>query len=265
MKYVLKVLAAFRDFLFLATRHWVSALGVALATFASISFLVILAMELGGFPAGNYRGIISYIILPTIFVVGLILIPIGLRLLRKREKAGKPTTFPVLNFNDPRLRSIALLVFLLTIGNLMIVSVATYKGLEVMHGDAFCGGTCHTVMQPEAVAHSVTTHQNVDCADCHIGEGAAHFARAKLNGARQMVEFILGDFSRPIPQPTAVPNTICTRCHAPERFEGERLHIRRTYGEEEKAVEKVTIFRMLPGGFRDGKWQGAHQHNGMKI
>src|SRR4029079_4058749 len=116
--------------------------------------------------------------------------------------AGKPTTFPVLNFNEPRLRSIALLVFALTILNLMIVSIATYKGIEVLHGDAFCGGTCHNVMQPQAVAHEVTTHAHVYCADCHIGEGAAHFAKAKLSGARQMVEFILGDYSRPVPQPT---------------------------------------------------------------
>jgi NapC/NirT cytochrome c family, N-terminal region len=265
MKPILKALSAVRDFIFLATRHWISAIGVALASFASVSFLVILAMELGGVEAGNYRGIISYIILPTIFVIGLVLIPIGLRLLRKREKAGHATTFPVLNFNDPRLRSIVLLVFALTILNLMIVSVATYKGLEVMHGDAFCGTTCHNVMQPEAVAHQATTHANVYCADCHIGEGAAHFAKAKLNGARQMFEFILGDYSRPVPQPVAVPTAICVRCHAPERDSGERLHIRRTYGDQEKPVEQVTIFRTLIGGLRDGKWHGAHAHNGLKI
>jgi len=265
MKYILKILSAVRDFLFLATRHWVSATGVVLSSFAAISFLTILALALGGAEEGNYRGIISYVILPTIFVVGLVLIPIGLRLLRKREKAGKPTSFPVLNFNDPRLRSITLLVFALTVVNLMIISVATYKGLSVMHGDAFCGGTCHNVMQPQAVAHQNTTHAEVYCADCHIGEGAAHFAKAKLNGARQMVEFIFGDYDRPVPQPVPVKNTICTRCHAPERFWDDRLIIRRHYGDEEKAVEKVTILRMLVGGLRDGKWVGAHQHNGMKI
>jgi|SoiMethySBSTD1v2_1073268.scaffolds.fasta_scaffold77814_2 hypothetical protein len=265
MNPILKVLSAIRDFIFLSTRHWLSTIGVALATFASISFLVILAMELGGVPVGHYRGLISYIILPSIFVFGLVLIPIGLRLLRKREKAGQPTTFPVLNFNDPRVRSIALLVFALTVLNLMIVSVATYKGVEVMERDEFCGATCHNVMQPEAVAHQVTPHANVKCVDCHIGEGAAHFARAKLNGARQGLEFLLGDYSRPVPQPTHVPSAICTSCHDPERFLGDQLHIRRTYGDQEKPVEQVTIFRTLIGGLRDGKWHGSHAHNGMKI
>ena len=266
-KWILKALSTIRDFLFLATRDWVSATGVVLASFAAISFLIILAMTIGGEEEGNYRGIISYLILPAIFIFGLVLIPIGIRRVRRRERAGQATSFPVINFNDPRVRNIALLVFALTVLNLMIVSVATYKGLHVLHSDAFCGETCHSVMAPEAVAHGVTPHSRVYCADCHVGEGAAHFARSKLNGTRQMVEFILGDYSKPVPQPTAVPNAICVRCHATERYGEDRLHIRRTFGDEEKAVQKVTIIRMLVGGFRDGKWQpkGAHGHNGLKI
>lgn len=265
MKFILKFLATVRDFVWLAARHWISAIGVALTTLASISFLAVLALELSGAPQGNYRGIITYLILPAIFVLGLVLIPIGIHQLRKREKAGQPTGFPVFNFNEPRLRSIALLVVFLTIVNLMIVSTATFKGLEVMHSDAFCGGTCHNVMQPQAVAHLITPHANVYCVDCHIGEGAGHFVKAKLRGATQMVQFIAGDYSRPVPQPTAVPNFICTRCHATDRFSEDRLHVRRIFGNQEKAVEKDTIYRMLVGGFRDGKWQGVHRHNGMKI
>jgi hypothetical protein len=98
-----------------------------------------------------------------------------------------------------------------------------------------------------------------------IGEGAGHFVKAKLRGATQMVQFLAGAYSRPVPQPTEVPNAICTRCHAVDRFTEDRLHIRRIFGDEEKAVEKDTIYRMLVGGLRDGKWKGVHQHNGLKI
>ena len=265
MNAIKKALSAFRDFLFLATRNWVSALGVILASFAAISFLAILSINIGGEERGNYQGIISYLILPVIFVLGLVLIPIGLRIIRRREKAGAPTGFPVLNFNDPRVRTIALVVFVLTVLNLMMISVATYRGLHVLHSDAFCGETCHNVMEPQAVAHDVTTHSNVYCADCHVGEGAAHFARSKLNGARQMFEFILGDYSRPVPQPTGVPSTICVRCHETDQYREDRLHIRRTFDDSEKPAEKVTIFRTLIGGFRNGKWKGAHTHNGMRV
>ncbi|MGO8968136.1 MAG: NapC/NirT family cytochrome c [Myxococcaceae bacterium] len=272
MNFPNKLFSTVRDFFWRATRQWVSAIGVALTTIAAISFLVILALELSGQEMGNYIGIFSYLILPAVFVAGLVLIPIGLRLLRKKEQAGQLTGFPVLNFNEPGLRTTALVIVLLTVVNLMIVSVATFKGLEVMHGDAFCGNTCHNVMQPEAVAHltsaksdTAAAHADVHCVDCHIGEGPAHFVKAKLRGVGQMFEFLGGDYSRPVPQPTPVASAICTRCHAAERFTEDRLHILRKYGDKEKAIEKATIYLMRVGGFRDGKWHGVHQHNGMTV
>jgi NapC/NirT cytochrome c family, N-terminal region len=267
-----KLFSTLRDFFWRATRQWVSAIGVALATVAAISFLVILALQLGGRDTGNYIGIFSYLILPAIFLVGLVLIPIGLALLRKRERAGQPTGFQVLNFNDPRVRTTALVILLLTVVNLMILSVATFKGVEVLESNAFCGDTCHNVMQPEAIAHltsaksdTAAAHADVYCVDCHVGEGAAHFVKAKLRGAGQMVEFFTGKYSRPVPQPTPVLSAICTRCHAAERFTEDRLQILRKYGDQEKAIERVTIYLMRVGGFRDGKWHGVHQHNGMKV
>ena len=272
LNFLNRVFSALRDFFWRATRNWISAIGVALTTIAAMSFLVTLSLELGGLEKGNYVGIFSYLILPIIFLVGLVLIPIGLRLVRKSERAGQPTGFPVLDFNNPRLRTTALIVLLLTVLNLMIVSLATFKGVEVLESNAFCGTTCHNVMQPEAVAHltsaksdTAAAHADVNCVDCHVGEGAAHFVKAKLRGTGQMWEFITSTYSRPAPQPTPVVNAICTRCHAAERFTEDRLQILRKYGDQEKAIEKVTINLMRVGGFRDGKWHGVHQHNGMKI
>ena len=73
--------AGMRDLFWRSTRHWVSALGVFLTTVSAVSFLTILAMDLAG-ARDTYGGIISYLILPLIFVIGLVLIPIGLRLQR---------------------------------------------------------------------------------------------------------------------------------------------------------------------------------------
>jgi nitrate/TMAO reductase-like tetraheme cytochrome c subunit len=264
VKLVGKAFTAVRDLFWRATRHWVSAIGVVLTTVAGISFLTILGLELSGRTRDNYAGIISYLILPLLFVIGLVLIPIGLRLQRKREKEGQPAGFPVLDFNNPRLRTTALLVVVLTVVNLMIVSTATFKGLKVMESDRFCGNTCHNVMQPEAVAHEVTTHASVACVDCHIAEGTGHFVKAKLRGAAQMVEFLAGRYPRPVP-PVEVSSAICTECHATERFSEDRLHVRRMFGDGEKAVQTYNIYRMLVGGDRDGKWQGVHRHNGLKV
>ncbi len=255
-----------RDFFWRATRHWISAVGAALTTLSAMAFLTLFTVELGGVDLGNYTGILSYLILPAVFLVGLVLIPVGLWRLRKLEAAGKRAAgFPVIDFNLPRVRNLALVVASLTAVNLMVASTATVKGLEVMHQDQFCGGSCHTLMQPEAVAHKATSHANVNCVDCHIGEGVGHFAKAKLRGATQLLQFMVGDVTRPVPQPIVVKNEICVRCHATERYTDDRLHVRRTYSDDEKAVEKVTVFRSLVGGYRDGEWTGAHRHNGLKI
>jgi hypothetical protein len=264
VRFLEKVLVAVRDLVWRATRHWVSAIGVILTTVSAVSFLTILAVELAGQMNDNYSGIISYLILPLLFVIGLALIPIGLRLQRRREAAGHRAGFPVLDFNNARLRTTALLIVVLTIANLMIISTATFKGLQVMESDKFCGGTCHNVMQPEAVAHQITNHSNVACVDCHIGEGTGHFVKAKLRGAAQAVEFLAGNYPRPVP-PAHVQTAICTRCHATERFGEERLHIRRMFSDGEKSVQTYTIYRLLVGGLRDGKWHGVHRHNGLNI
>jgi hypothetical protein len=105
----------------------------------------------------------------------------------------------------------------------------------------------------------------VGCADCHVGEGAAHFVEAKLRGARQLWQFVRNDIRRPAPQPTDVLAVNCARCHSSEKYTEDRLRIARHYSDDEKAVEKTSVWRMRVGGLRDGAWSGAHTHNGMKV
>ncbi len=265
MNPIARLASGTRDLLWRATRHWISSSGVFLAAISGISFLAMFALELSGRDLGPYTGIISYLILPGLFVLGLLMVPLGLLLLRRRERKGASAPFPILDFNSPRVRTISLVVVLLTVLNFMVASTATFKGLEVLHGDQFCGQTCHSVMAPEADTHPITAHANVYCADCHVGEGAGHFAKSKLRGVTQMWQFITGDVKRPAPQPTEIPMVNCTRCHAANRYVEDKLKIRHLYGEDEKSAEKITVYRMLIGGRRDGQWSGIHKHNGMKI
>lgn len=257
--------AAGRDFLWRAMRHWLSGLGVFLTTMSAASFLTVLALELSGRNLGSYVGIISYLILPLVFILGLVLIPLGLARLRRLEREGVVKGFPVVDFNDARVRTVGVVLAVATVVNLMVVSTATFKGLEVMHTDAFCGGACHSVMAPEDVAHRVTAHSNVLCVDCHIGEGAQHFVSAKLRGATQLLQMISGRIDRPAPQPTEVASEICTRCHAAGRWGEDRVHLRKLYSADAQAAETTTVWRSNAGGERDGRWQGSHAHLAMKV
>ena len=68
-----------------ALRNPVSALGVALTTASGLIFLFLVALDLFGFFQNPYIGIVIFVIVPALFVVGLLLIPVGVRLARRRS------------------------------------------------------------------------------------------------------------------------------------------------------------------------------------
>ena len=66
-------------------------------------------MEQLGFEGGPYLGILTYLILPVIFITGLIMIPIGAilyrRKLRRMHGDEHTTLLPVFDLNNPRTRN----------------------------------------------------------------------------------------------------------------------------------------------------------------
>jgi len=53
------------------TRNPVSLVGVAITTVAAVLFLSLFAVEMSGFHGNPYLGIISYIVVPTIFAIAI--------------------------------------------------------------------------------------------------------------------------------------------------------------------------------------------------
>ncbi len=123
-------------------------------------------------------------------------------------------------------RRTAVLLFALTMANIVIVSLAAYRGVEYMDSVAFCGQVCHSVMKPEFVAYQDGPHSRVTCVQCHIGSGASWFARSKLSGTRQVFAVALNTYSRPIPSPVEnlrPARDTCEQCHWPEKFHGDKV------------------------------------------
>ena len=144
--------------------------------------MILFIMELLDLLSNPYVGIITFLILPVVFVTGLILIPIGFwrvrRLRRKLEAAGERTpelSYPRWDFNDVRVRKTALFVLVATIINVVIISSATYEGIHHMESVEFCGTTCHKVMKPEFSVYQDSPHARVTCTRCHVGPGASGF------------------------------------------------------------------------------------------
>jgi len=232
-------------------RNPISLVGVLLTTLGAVLFLIFFLADAFGLHTNPYMGIVFFIILPSIFVFGLLLIPIGGWLHRRRIAAGKPDVWPRVDFNNPRHRNVVFVIFGLTVINIMIVSLAAYSGVEFMDSTAFCGTVCHEVMQPEYSAFKAGAHARVGCVQCHIGPGASWFVKSKLSGTRQVFAVLFNTHGRPIPSPVTnlrPARETCEQCHWPEKFHGDQVRVFREYGDDEKNSVTVTTLQMHIGG-----------------
>ncbi|HEX5068790.1 MAG TPA: hypothetical protein VFV78_01140 [Vicinamibacterales bacterium] len=228
-----------------------SIAGAFLATIGALFFLIFFLLELFGLHSNPYMGIVVYFLLPAVFVLGLLLIPLGIWRDRRRQRAGAERVWRKIDFNNPQHRNIAFLIAAATFANVLIVSLAAYSGIHYMDTDQFCGQVCHAVMEPEFSAHMEGPHSRVGCVECHIGPGAAGFARAKLSGLRQLVGVTLGNYSRPISTPFHTmpsPKDICEGCHWPEKFHGDVEKAIKEYASDETNTESTTTLLLHVGG-----------------
>jgi hypothetical protein len=247
-------------------RNGVSLAGAFLVTISAFLFVFVFLADAFGWHTTPYGGIVFFLLLPAIFVFGLLLIPLGMLLERRRRLLGKPIRpLPRIDLNDPVHRRTAFIVTILTIANLLIVSLAAFRGLEFMDSPTFCGQVCHTVMEPEYTANQDGPHSRVRCVECHIGPGASWFVKSKLDGTRQVLAVMRGTYSKPIQSPVhnlRPARDTCERCHWPEKFHGDKVEVIRDYANDEKNTESVTRLLVHVGGGSErlGLASGIHWH-----
>ena len=248
-------------------RNPVSFAGAALVTLSALLFLFVFVLESLGLHTNPYIGMVFFLIIPGIFLLGLLLIPFGMYREHRARLAGHPRTpgWPMLNLNDRRQLRIAALVIGLTIVNVFIVALAAFQGVHYMDSVQFCGQVCHEVMQPEFASYQAGPHARVACVQCHIGPGAPWFVRSKLSGLRQVYAVTFNTHSRPIPSPVhnlRPARDTCEECHWPEKFHGDRIRAFREYAGDAANTESVTIMRIHVGGGSEsvGRVMGIHWH-----
>jgi hypothetical protein len=233
-------------------RHPLVVAGVLVATVAAVVFGVLVIATVAGMFPNPYAGLVVFVAIPGLFVVGLLLIAAGV-LLQRRRLLRDPSAaeWPVLDFRQAGVRRAALLYTILTAGSVMVVLLAGYGSLHWMESPSFCGQVCHTPMQPQFTAWSAGPHARVACAQCHIGEGAKGFVQAKLAGVRQLVHVVTGGYPRPIPpgveMPPGAQAQTCANCHRAWRAEGDRIRVLREYADDETSTETVTVLHMHVG------------------
>ncbi len=251
--------------------NWISLTGVVVVTTATVFWLFLLPTTLRGETTNPYIGILSYLTIPVPFFLGLLLIPLGMWMQRRREGRSElyPPGFPTLAWSNPELRKLVYFIGATTVINIVVASQLTYGAVEYMDSVTFCGKTCHNVMQPEYTAYQNSPHSRVECVKCHIGPGASWFVRSKLSGVGQVFAVTFDTYPRPIPTPVRnlrPARETCEACHYPQKYGEDRLQIIPKYADDEANTRTETVLLMKIGGGNHGVGiHGTHLGPGVKI
>ena len=233
-------------------RHPVAIAGAVIATVAAVVFIALAIAVVVGLLDNPYAGLVVFIVVPALFVLGLLLIPLGMWLQRRKLQRHPEAVaeWSVIDFRKPRVRRITLAIIALSAVNLVILLLAGYGTLHWMESPSFCGQACHEPMHPQFTAWQANEHSGVRCTDCHIGEGARAFLHYKLVGVRQLYHVVTRQIPRPIPGVADLRPAleVCGNCHWPNRDLGDRVRVIREYADDEPNTETTTVLHMFTGG-----------------
>jgi nitrate/TMAO reductase-like tetraheme cytochrome c subunit len=234
----------FHTLLDLSVVHWLTSIGVVLTSASAFVFLCLLFLS----SENPYFGIVVFLILPALFVLGLLLMPLGI-LVASRRHGGFRKVLERMPREGVRASRLAWAFAFATVVNAAILGLAAYGGVDYMDSTRFCGQTCHSVMQPQYVRYQKSSHARVPCVDCHIGSGASSFIQYKLAGVRQLFRLATRTYHKPIApamdrmRPAA---DTCEQCHLPSS-QDDKLKVIRHFDNDESSTEKHTVLLMRVG------------------
>lgn len=251
--------------------NWISVGGLLLLA-VTLILLTTFALFSAVTPHSNpYVDIIGYLILPGLFGAGLLVVPLGILLKRRKLRRTSPTNrgtlrLPAIDLNDVRQRRMILAFVGATLFVVLpVVGVSSYHGYHYTDSTEFCANVCHAVMEPQGTAHALSPHSRVTCAECHIGSGAGWFVKSKLSGTRQVFKTMQETYPRPIPPAITElrpARDTCEQCHWPAKFFGNQLREVIHYSPDEQNTRHVVQIMLKTGGgdLVTGRPEGIHMH-----
>jgi hypothetical protein len=252
-----------------------SALGAALVFVAILTFVALWVLSLTFQEEANpyFFGILLYLVVPAFLAVGMILTPLGMLIKWRRwKRQGEPERmgYPLIDFNRANHRNAALAFLLGTIIFTVTSAVASYGAFHYTESVAFCGTTCHSVMEPEHTTYQNSPHARVSCAQCHVGTGAEWFVKAKISGLYQVYATFADKYPRPIPTPIESlrpAQATCEQCHWPEKAYGSQQKLFRHFlYDEENTDWPISLLIKTGGGDpKLGREEGIHWHMNIGV
>ncbi len=250
-----------------------SIVGGFLVVTTLLTMVFFLSVQAGSGETNPYLGIVIYMVLPPILLVGMVLVPVGMARMWKAAKKRGADAFaqwPSIDFNKRSHRN-TFAVFL--IGGLIyaaLSAVGAYQAYHHTESVTFCGETCHPVMKPENTAYRNSAHARVACTSCHVGRGASWYAKSKLSGAYQVYATTAKKYPRPIPTPIKnlrPAQETCEQCHWPEKFFGAQQRQFNHYMYDEDITPWPINMLVKTGGGdpKTGQTAGIHWHMNIGV
>lgn len=243
-------------------------IGVILTTTGFLCFILFEILRLAGILTNAYIGLVTYLLFPFIFIIGLLIIPFAwYKYCKKRQMSTRELLNERFAPHETAPRVIGSRVFatiaFFTIVNILFISLAGFRTLAFMDSPRFCGTACHKVMNPEWTTYQVSPHARVKCVDCHVGEGIKALVDSKMSGLRQLVKTTFNSYERPIPTPVhqlRPARETCEKCHWPQKFYGNRLKIIHRFDLDEPSTHRyITLDLKIDTGKTASK-TGIHWH-----
>lgn len=248
--------------------NYVSYFGLAIAAAGLTSFVLLFLTEMISGSENPYSDLITFIFIPSVLVLGLVITLAGALLERRSRRNRAPgdiPRYPVLDLNDGRRRRS--LTILIGVGFIFLFMTAfgSYRAYEYTESVTFCGQACHTAMEPEYVAYQASPHARIRCVECHVGGGAEAYLKSKFTGVRQLYGVVTGHFNRPIQTPVHTMRSAtetCQKCHWSEKYHGEVLKVFNHYGyDETNSLNRTRMYVKVGGGDpNSGAIGGIHWH-----
>jgi hypothetical protein len=262
------MLEKYEHFLRGVSVNWQGKLGVILTTSSFVTFIIMQFAFFLGILRNAYIGLIIYLLFPSLFIIGLILVPIGWA--EYRKTTGKTTRELLSERFEPDERTprfwgskVFQTIIILTSVNVVFMLAVSVQTLHFMDRPNFCGTACHSVMNPEWTTYQVSPHARVRCVDCHVGSGFGALVDSKLNGIWQMIALTFHLYPRPIPTPVhqlRPARETCEKCHWPEKFYGISLQTIIHYEQDSVSTPKYTTLGLKIDATKAGPRSGIHWH-----
>jgi hypothetical protein len=251
-----------------SSKNWLTFIGSIVAGMNLAIIILLFVISTIFNKANTNLGLFIYVILPGFMVMGLILIPIGMFLERKKiqkRAAGEESRLPRIDLNDPSHRNAFIIFAITTIIVLVLSTMGSFEAYHITESVEFCGTLCHQVMEPEHTAFQNSPHANVSCVECHVGSGASWYIKSKLSGLHQVYAVLTKSFPTPIETPLhdlRPARETCEKCHWPEKFYARTLWTNKYFLADSLNTEWDIMLQMKTGPEYSGLGlkEGIHWH-----